>query len=234
MLRGCQERLTESAEGYLLGRGLTEQAIVDLEIGIWEPTSAAPMGDFRKRYEPAGQRIAGWLVCPLRDGRGGLLGFEARCMTEKAVTEYKLPRAFWNPVFIGLSRAMPRIWDGADVWIGEGLFDMGALEHIVPDRDVTLAALTAKINLHHVRFLSRFVRGTVHLVFDRDAKGRKATVGYTNDEGKWRRGAIDSMERVGIRCRDVGYRCPPGCKDPGDIWEQYGDEGLRRAFHNSV
>jgi len=193
------------------------------------------MEDFRARYGATGNQLRGWLVYPLRDGRGGLLGFEARNLQKKEVTQYKLPRAFWNPVFIGLHRAMPKLWDGSDVWIGEGLFDMGALEHIVPEQDAVMAALTAKINQSHIKFLSRFVRGTVHLVFDRDEKGRKAAIGYIDEEtGKEKWGAIKSMVRVGIRCRDVSYRCPPGCKDPGDIWERGGDVGLRMAFRHSI
>lgn len=205
-------------------------------MGVWASTSTeAPMEDFRSRYGPRGQKLRGHLVYPLRDGRGGLLGFEARSMGEKAVSQYKLPRAFWNPVFIGLPRAMTRIWDGCDVWIGEGLFDMGALDHIIPARDVTLSTLTAKVNSYHVDFLKRFVRGTVHLVFDQDDKGRKATHGYVDKEtGKERWGAIRSLERVGVRCRDVYYSCPPGCKDPGDIWEQYGTAGLRTAFLHQI
>ena len=219
-------------------------------MGVWEsPDSPAPMEDFRNRYGPLGQKLRGHLVYPLRDGRGGLLGFEARSMEEKAVSQYKLPRAFWNAVFIGLPRGMSRIQEGGDVWIGEGLFDMGALEHIIPPTDVALSTLTAKVNQAHIDFFLRFVRGTVHLVFDRDDKGRKATEGSVDEEGKKKWGAIQSMEQlngrdrwgsnsrpdgVKIRCRDVYYRCPEGCKDPGDIWEQYGTSGLRRAFHNSI
>lgn len=219
-----------------MGRGVREETIAELEMGIWTPPDTdAPMEDFRARYGPRGQKLRGSLVYPLRDGRGGLLGLEARSMTEKLVTQYKLPRAFWNPVFIGLPRAMQRIWEGADIWVGEGLFDIGALEHIIPEHDVVLSTMTAKVNSHHVDFFKRFARGTIHMVFDRDEKGRKATEGYVDEEtGKRRWGAIESMDRVGIRCRDVYYRCPPGCKDPGDIWEQYGTEGLRKAFHHSI
>lgn len=235
--------LPEHVEGYLLGRGLREATIHELEMGVWTPPDMdAPMEEFRRRYGPRGERLKDSLVYPLRDGRGVLLGFEARSMEEKLVTQFKLQRAFWNPVFIGLPRAMERIWDGADVWIGEGLFDIAVLEHIIPQHDVTLSTLTAKVNQHHIEFFKRFVRGTVHMVFDRDEKGRKATEGYIDPEtGKRRWGAIESMDRVKdkngrklIRCRDVYYRCPPGCKDPGDIWERFGDKGLREAFQNSI
>lgn len=227
----ARTNLPERVEGYLLGRGVLESAILELEFGVWRPPETqAPSNEFVARYGPRGEKLSGWLVYPIRDGRGGLLGFEARSMEQKEVSQYKMPRAFWNPVFLGMCRAMPKIWAGGDVWIGEGKFDMTALDHIVPARDATMAALTAKLNRHQVEFLRRFCRGTVHMVFDRDAKGRKATTGFVDDEGKKHWGAMESLDRVGVHCEDVFYRCPPGCKDPGDIWEQYGDEGLRQAF----
>jgi DNA primase len=223
--------LPGQAEGYLLGRGVQEQAIVDLEMGVWRPPDeSAPDNLFVKRYGPRGEKLEGHLVYPLRTGKGDLLGFEARSMTEKAVSQFKLDRAFWNPVYLGLRRAMPKIWAGGDIWIGEGMFDMTALDHIVPEKDATLGALTARLTYSQIEFLRRFSQGTVNMVFDRDEKGRKATVGWTDETGKKRWGAIESLDRVEVRCRDVPYRCPVGTKDPGDIWEQHGTAGLRRAF----
>ena len=225
---------------------MLERAIPELELGVWNPPDTpSPIPEFTQRYGPYGEKLRGWLVTPLRDGRGGLLGFEGRNMAEKEVSQFKLPRAFWNPVFVGLRRAMPKIWAGGDVWIGEGLFDLTALDHIVPERDATLAALTAKLNGSHVEFLRRFMQhlgnpkttytiSTVHMVFDRDEKGRKSTKGFVDDEGKKHWGAIESLDRVKVRCRDVYYTCPPGCKDPGDLWERFGEDGLRNAFNNSL
>lgn len=210
---------------------MLESTIEELGLGMWRtPDAPCPIPSFAQRYGAYGEKIEGCLVTPLRDGRGGLLGFEARSLEVKEVSQFKLPRAFWNPVFVGLYRAMPKIWAGGDVWIGEGLFDMAALDHLVPERDATLAALTASINRHQTEFLRRFLRGQVHLVFDRDEKGRKATKGWVDDEGKKHWGVIESLDRVQVRCRDVYYRCPPGCKDPGDLWERFGEDGLRKAF----
>lgn len=209
---------------------------------MWRtPPTPCPIPSFAQRYGAYGENIEGWLVCPLRDGRGGILGFEARCLEAKKVSQYKLPRAFWNPVFIGLRRAMPKIWAGGDVWIGEGLFDMTALDHIVPERDATLATMTAKLNKSHCDFLTRFMRhlgdpksthtvSMVHMVYDRDEKGRKAMRGFVDGEGKKHWGAIESLNGVNVRCREVPYMCPPGCKDPGDLWERFGEDGLRKAF----
>lgn len=227
----AQASMNERVEGYLLGRGIHEDAIGPLELGVWRPPSdPAPHKAFVYRYGPHGEELAGHLVYPLRTGKGDILGFEARSMGAKGVSQFKLDRAFWNPVFIGLHRAMPKISAGADIWIGEGLFDIAPLDYVIPPEHATLGALTAKLNHHHVEFLRRFCTGTVNMCFDRDAKGQKATHGWTDDTGKWRWGALQSLDRVGVRARDVPYRVPVGGKDPGDIWERYGAAGLREAF----
>lgn len=234
----ARESLTEQAEGYLLGRGVKPEVIQRLEFGVWQPNlDPCPNEEFNARYGDKDRptnlwKLRGKLVYPLRSPKGTLLGFEARSMEEKAVTQYKSPRAMWNPLFAGMTpEVMQRIWDGADLWIGEGIFDRTALDHIVSEDDVTLGTLTARLSFEQFDFLHRFARGTVNMVWDRDKKGRDATNGYTHEKtGKWIRGAIERLRGVGVTCRDVPYLCPPGCKDPGDIWEKFGTDGLRRAF----
>ena len=222
--------LPGSVGGYLLGRGVQEQAIPALGLGVWHcPEVVVPCVGFRKRYGPHGEALRGGLVAPLRSGRGTLLGFEGRAIEgAKRVSQYKLPRAGWNAVFLGLDRAMPKIWAGGQIWIGEGLFDMTALDHIVPESDATLGALTARLSDQQIEFLRRYARSMVNMVFDLDEKGRKATHGWVDERtGKERWGVLKSLDRVGVVCRDIPYR---GGKDPGEIWEQHGTDGLRRAF----
>lgn len=229
--------LTEEAEGYALGRGITSDRIRDLGVVIWRSdllTSPAPDALFcdvkNGGYGPRGERLHGRLCFPIRGPRGQLLGFEARSWTgEKRVSQYLLPAASWNPVFIGLTQAaMRRVWDGGDVWIVEGVFDMGALEHVVPARDAVLATLRARVSERHAVFLRRYCTGTVHMVYDNDETGRKQTHGYVDPATHKRRwGALEILSRVGVRARDVPYR---GGKDPGEIWDRGGVRGLQRAF----
>jgi len=79
----------------------------------------------------------------------------------------------------------------------------------------------------HIEFLRRFCRGWVHMVYDQDPTGRKATTGFRDDTGKWTPGALDNLKRVGLRCEDVPYS---GGKDPGEIWDKGGIAQLRTAF----
>ncbi len=219
--------LTTEAEGYVLGRGIPAPLMSDIGIGVWQaPGSRSPDSSFR-----------GWtgaLVIPTYSPRQQLVGVEFRSWVRgaaKAVKKYHLPEAAWIPTFIGLTdSAFRRIWDGGDVWIVEGVFDL-ALAHVVPSQDVVLASAGAALRKKHLRFLQRYVSSAacVHLVFDEDETGRKQATGFTDDRsGKWVPGVPQRLERVGVRCRDVRYR---GGKDPGEVWDRGGKASLSRTFN---
>ena len=221
-LSGVVERgeLSEEARGYLLGRGVLDEFIDRGKFWTWEtqdeesPDSAL----FGKRYGSRGERLNGWLACPLYCPRGDLLGFEGRTFHgEKRIIRYLLHRAFWNPVWIGMPTAMDPIFSGLDPWVLEGVFDVEVMRHILPGEPI-LGSLRAKVTGKHVEFLKRFVRpgGSVMVVYDNDDTGRRGTK------------IVEALlNRAGLRCRIVRYI---GGKDPGEIWETRGIEGLHRAF----
>lgn len=228
--------LSEEAEGYLLGRGLQEERIRDLGIVVWDSdvVGRAPDPDFREAHGDKGHRWNNRVCIPIRSPRGALIGVEARVWAgEKKVSQFLLPEAHWNPVLIGLTPAvMQRIWDGGNVWVGEGLFDAAAMEHVIPKSDAAIATLRARVSEPHATFFKRFAQGWVNLVYDNDETGRKQTNGYVDEKtGKRRWGAIEVLTRVGVKARDIPYR---GGKDPGEIWERSGVPGLRRAFAASL
>jgi len=230
--------LSGDAEGYLRGRGLTGSVIRELGLSQWvPPESAAPDATFEERYGKGGRVLAGRIVIPFLSPRGKLLGVEVRSWEwghDKRITDYRLRECAWNPVFIGLTpAAMQRIWDGGDVWVVEGLFDR-VLTRIVPDKDVVLATVRAKLSDAHVEFFRRHLRkgAKVNMVYDNDETGRKQTDGWDDEKtGKRRWGALERLDRVSVPCRDVPYR---GGKDPGVIWDNGGEEALRRAFAHVI
>lgn len=221
-------------ENYVLGRGIPESLAMRLGIGMWpeeQPEVEAPDSTFRERYGDYGERLHGKLITPLYTPRGQVLGFEARSMAQKALTRFLLPEAEWNPMLLGLDfHATRKLYEGADVWIGEGLFDLGALRHVVPPEDVVLASMTARLSRKQVEYLRRYCQGLVNMVFDEDETGRKGIHGVVDaDTGRRKWGALESLEFVGLTCRDIRYR---GGKDPGEIWERTGTQGLRKALSN--
>lgn len=220
--------LTEAHEGYFLGRGAKDTSIVSFGIKTWQALpEAAPDQDFVNRYGEKGEQLGDWAIWPLFSPRGKVLGFEGRRLPEKIVTRYLLPAAGWNPLWLGLTpETMERIWDGCDVWVVEGLFDLFAMEWAIPQGDVGLASLRAKLTDKHIEFLRRFCRGWVRMVYDNDEAGRHGVHGFIDDRGKKRWGAIQRLDRVDVKAVDIPYRG----KDPGWIWDQGGVAGVRAAF----
>lgn len=226
--------LPEEFEGHVLGRGLPHQLFEEMRIGVWKPPQdPAPDPAFIKQGNgERGQNRAGWMSIPFWSPKGHVVGVEYRRWDGvKEVRDYRLPESRWVPVFIGLTpSALQKIWDGGDVWLVEGVFDM-TIAHVVPKKDVVLACGTARITKTQIDFLARFLGPTamVRVVFDEDETGRRQVSGYTDEATKkWVPGVPERLERVGVRCIPIRYR---GGKDPGEIWEKGGRTALLHAFN---
>jgi hypothetical protein len=228
--------LPPAVEGHLLGRGMREELSHALGMGLWKsPELVAPDSAFRERYGARGQYLDGRLVCPFLSPRGDLIGFEARSWRgEKRITDYRLREAAWNPVFLGLTPdAVARLYAGGNAWIVEGLFDLAALDRVVPPEDVILATVRAKLSHRHVGFLRRILHPTalVNMVYDNDETGRKQTHGWVDDKtGKRRWGALEVLQHADLRCRDIPYRG----KDPGVVWDTGGQAALHETFKFAI
>ena len=223
--------LTESHEGYFLGRGASEESIIQHGVTSWanlpEPCSDP---EFADRYGEHGERLEDFAVWPLFSPRGDLIAIEGRPIPAyglRKAERYLLTEAEWQPIWFGLTpETMERIWNGCDVWIVEGLFDLFALEWAIPKGDVVLASLRAKLTDKHVEFLRRFCKGWVKMVYDNDEAGRNGVHDWIDDNGKKRWGALHRLERVEVKAMSVPYRG----KDPGEIWNQGGIAGIRATF----
>jgi hypothetical protein len=203
-------------------------------IKTWSPLSEpSPDSNFIGRYglQGLGENLDGFLVVPVLSPRGTLLGFEARSIYKKEISDFRFPESNWCPFFLGTKQALQKLWSGGDAWLVEGLFDLAPLEWVIPDSDAVLATVRAHLGKAQLLFLRRFCRGMVHMVYDRDATGRKATVGWVDETGRRRPGALDLLKKAGVRCRDVPYL---GGKDPGEIWNLGGVPALRKAFSDPV
>lgn len=223
--------VNDTTEGYLFGRGAQEASIAEIGCVNWQadsPYHQDPTWCHQFGPEGRGEYISEWLVLPFRGPRGQILGFESRHPEKKRFNRWLMPDAYWNPVWAGLTpNAMGRIWDGCDIWVVEGFFDLFALQWAVPKKDVVLGSVTAKMNAKQVEFLRRFCRGRVHLAYDNDESGRMGTHGWTEPDGKFRWGALQKLRHVGVDCSEVVYT---GGKDPGEIWDRGGAYGVRAAF----
>jgi DNA primase len=223
--------LREEQEGYFLGRGAKDESIARFGIRTWDALQE-PIDDalFVSRYGSMGERLEDWMVWPLLSPRGRVIGIEGRHPSRKEITRYMLPQTEWFPVFTGmLPDVMERIWQGGDIWIVEGIFDLFPLEWVVPAKDVVLATQRARLTAKHIEFLRRFARQSgqyVRMVYDNDETGRKGVHDWVDDTGRKRWGGLRRLGRVGVKALEVKY----SGKDPGDVWSKGGLSAMKRTF----
>lgn len=225
--------LTEEIEGYLLSRGGREETIKGMKLRTWgEISFDSPDPVFVYRYGERGEELVGHLVIPLYSPRGALIGIQTRDVARKGISRYLLPEAIWNPIWIGLKWAMARIWAGGTIWIVEGLFDLFALEWIIPEGDVVISSIRAKLTRRQIQCLKRW-GNYVNMVFDKDEAGKKGIHGYVDDTGREIWGALRSLTYENVACREIRYR-GSSKDDPGQIWDRGGVEALREAFGSII
>jgi hypothetical protein len=229
----AHENLSEEMFGYALGRGLPSPLLREMLVGEWVPLDEeAPDDDFKEKNGARGEWRKGWLTIPYWTPAGSLAGMEFRTWGEggKQVRDFRTPTSKWAPCYIGLTpTTLKKIWEGGDVWIVEGVFDL-SITHAIPKRDVALACGTARLSRSQADFLARFLSpsATVHVAYDMDKTGRAQTEGYRDESnGKWIPGVPERLRRMGLKARAVSYR---GGKDPGEIWEAGGKPLLSKMF----
>ena len=228
----AQCSLTPTVEDYFMGRGGKESTLESEGVTTGASVKQeVPNETFRFQYGKYGEKLKGMLVCPAWSPSGQMIGFEARSTTKKFIRDFRLPEAKWQPFWLGLRAGMPKIWAGGDVWVVEGLFDKAALEWAVPEKDAVLASVRAALSKAHIDFLQRFCKGCVHMVYDQDPTGRKATVGWVDETGRRRMGALDLLRKAGVECRDVPYS---SAKDPGEFWNRGGAVAVQTAFKGAL
>lgn len=231
--------LDEDHEGYFLGRGAKESTLQRLQVKTWRPLpSPSPDETFRYRYSPKpeyggqgiGERLDGWALWPLYSPRGRVIGFAGRPVPQKEITRFLLPEAEWQPLFTGLTpETMAKIWNGADIWVVEGIFDLLPLEWAVPTEAVVLGSERARLTDKHIEFLRRHARHAgqrVYMVYDNDETGQKGVDGWVDDTGKSRWGALRRLSRVGVKPVKVTY----SGKDPGEVWNRGGAAAVQATF----
>lgn len=202
--------LTEQMESYLLGRGAKQETIDSLKLGEWCPTEEA------LQKLPQTRALEGWLVCPLRLPTGKIAGCDFRNIHQKDVRKvYFSPAAEYSSLWIMHPDGFEHLWDGQEVYLVEGMFDLFAMEWILPKNTVGMACGRAGLSQTQLEALRRIKPSRTHLVFDMDQAGRK---GSSVMQYKLRTLGLDVVEHSYLG------------KDPGEVWKQSGLEGLQRIL----
>ena len=200
----------------LYARGVTDEQIDTFRIGYLNRNlpELAGADDFL-RWSHQGQRLDDVFVFPLTNPLNTVCGFQFRHVQRdrKGYLDY-IPYKE-EPVLFGLGQAAPHVWATDSVWLVEGVFDLLPLQRHVPN---IVATLTAKVPASLMPFLRRLVR-RVWVGYDSDAAGQSAARQFTREFGRE------------FDIRSVYYPKVPGLdgvsrtvKDPGELWEAWGDE----------
>jgi len=219
---------------YLKGRGLTGQTAARYGLGYspdaWQGLREAfpeyedarlveaglvLVGDEGKRYD----RFRGRVMFPIRNRRGGVIGFGARIIESGEPKYLNSPE---TPVFrkglelYGLFEANEAIRRRRRVIVCEGYMDVIQLAQAGFDESV--AALGTAITSHHVSVLFRL---TDHVIFafDGDAAGRKAA-----------RRALEATLPIIGETKRASFVLLPASEDPDSLIKAHG----AAAFENEL
>lgn len=215
-LRGLS--LDETGEAYLYGRGTTDQQIEEMGIVSWSPH--ANFGKHIKGFGDCGEHIKGWVVHPFRSFRQEVIGFEGRNPATKQFVKLVLPGYEWSPLCLGNTTTMlQKLWNGADLYLVEGVYDLTALAWAMGD-SVVLSTVTARLSVGLARYLVRLCRGHIYLCYDNDAPG------------------IRGADKAMFTFSDLGWdrvsKVKYGLKDPGEVWNQGGASNVIRMFGGNL
>lgn len=236
-----QARLSPEAEGYLLARGARPESIRELQLRTWDPPRQGCTEDpawAKFGAAGCGEHLRGMLVVPLWSARGQLLGADFRAIRgEKQLLRYQLPdvktaeakpRA-WSAVFVGmLPRVARALWAGAELWLVEGLFDLLAVQWVLPRHHQVLACGMANLDAAQLLWLRRLCppRTGIYVVMDMDKPGRRGVRGWRDEAGTYHKGIVERLNEVELHAHSVPYLG----KDPGELWDRGGAPALRKAF----
>lgn len=217
-------QVTDREREVLYGRGVTDEQIALYKIGHVNRRLPDLTGadDFLKWAH--GVKLDDMFVLPLTTAYGAVKGFQFRHVERerKGYTDYFTTQD--EPCLFGLAQAMPHVWETGGVLLVEGAFDLFPLQRHVP---AVFATMTAKVTEPVLRLLRRLVRH-VWLGYDMDKTGRKAGYEFLREHGSEFETTLISYPKI----FKVGSK--ELIKDPGDLWEAWGDPQVREFILSIV
>lgn len=212
----------EREREVLWGRGVTDAQIRLLNIGYLNkslPPSSYP-GDFLE-WSWKGRRFDDVFVFPLTNALNQVRGFQFRHVdrARKGYLDYFVEED--EPVLFGLGQAIPHMWETGQVVLVEGVYDLCPIQRVFPD---TVATMRAGATEGFIRLLRRFV-ADVWLAYDMDKTGRSVSFTFVKDHGQTFKVHNLSFPRPKMPSGELA-------KDPGDLWEVWGDAQLGVFLHN--
>lgn len=217
--------LDDRVREALYARGVTDEQVALYGIGyINGRLPELPYSEAFLKETWQGRKLDDCYVFPLTNVLGEVKGFQFRHVERgrTGYTDYIGDKS--EAVLFGLAQAMPHVWRTGSAWLVEGNFDLFPIQRHFPG---VIATLTARVVDVFVPVLRRLVVGDLFLGYDMDVPGRRGVTNFKKFHG------------ADFNVREVVYPTPvmpvtgKKAKDPGDLWEYFGDEKLG-AFVRSV
>ncbi len=215
--------LTEEVREALWTRGVSEAQIALFRVGYVEgrlPLDGVPAAFSDHLW--GGKRVPHHVVFPITNLAGECRGFQFRSVVrgEKNFCDYLADEV--GPDVFGAGQAAEAIFDAEEVWLVEGPYDLFPVQRVYPN---VVATLTARMTLSMGRSMQRLVR-LVHLVYDNDPPGRQAASRVVADHGGKFEVRDHRLPALPIPGKTRADGSLDVTKDPGDLWELWGDARL--------
>ena len=221
----AQGNLTSRERDALNARGVTDAQIESFKVGyIHRRLPDLESAEEFLQWSHRGSKLDDMFVLPLTTALGAVQGFQFRHVERerRGYTDYFVTQD--EPVLFGLAQAIPAMWRTERAFLVEGAFDLFPLQRHEP---TVFATMTAKVTEPVVRLLRRLAR-QVWLGYDMDARGRKASFEFVRDHGRDFEAHVVAYPKIYcVGSKDL-------IKDPGDLWEAWGDEKVGDFVHTLV
>lgn len=163
-----------------------------------------------------GSKLADVFLLPLTNSLGQTKGLQFRHVQRevKGYMDYFAARD--EPIFFGLSQAMPHVWETGRACLVEGGFDLFPMQRLFPG---TIATLTSKVSGSLAKLLRRTAT-EVLMGYDLDKPGRDGITHFVHEYAS-------NFEKVRVpNCPVIRRADGKPAKDPADLWEAMGDESF--------
>jgi hypothetical protein len=217
----------ESEREAIWLRGVSDLQIEAFRIGyvgLSPPEGPSYPSNFAYWWKHHEEKVTDSFVLPLTNWVGEIRGLQFRPLdrNRKFYMDYFLDRT--ELTLFGLSQAAQSVWDTGEVVVVEGGFDLLPVQRAVPN---VISTLTAKVSRQLVRSLKRLTK-TVHMFYDNDEPGRDGTQKFIKYHAK------DLEIRAWNYPTGVVMYGGKPVKDPGDLWETWGDDRLCRYIKTQM
>ncbi len=202
----------EEARAELWGRGVTEQQIRQLRVGLMRklPPLPSEAGAFVEWYNKAASPEV--FVFPLTTPQGVVGGLQFRNRGVKGYRDY-FDGQTTDAVAFGLHAAVEEMWRTEIAWLVEGVFDFFPIQRYCGS---VVPVMGDKATPGMIRLLRRLVR-KVLVGLDMDATGRRGA--YTFKSKHFRDFQVEIVVYPQFRAPWLDRLT----KDPGEIWEARGE-----------